>query len=131
MAMQFSTAARNAATDALVDLVDGGSANAAGSLKIYTSGDTLLCSITLSNPAFGSTAAGVVSLAGLPVNGTASATGTAAKFKIFDRDDAEWGRGTVGVAGSGADAIIDSTSVTSGDVVSVTAFQLTAPGAIA
>ena len=131
MTMQFSTAVRNAGTDAMVDLVDGGSANAAGSFKVYTSGDTLLCTITLSNPAFGSTSAGVVSLSGLPLNGTASASGTAAKFKIFDRDNAEWGRGTVGVAGSGADAIIDSTTITSGDVVSVTTFQLTAPGAIA
>ena len=65
--MQLSAAARNAMCNALVDLIDGGAG--AGTLKIYTAtqpagpgtaitDQTILATLTFSDPAFGNAATG-------------------------------------------------------------------------
>jgi FAD/FMN-containing dehydrogenase len=101
----------------------------AGSLVIGTSalsGATgVLATITLSTtPA--TVTDDVLTISGVPLSTTASATGTAAKAEL--RDNA----GTVIVSGltvgtSGTDIIISNTSVTSGQTVQVTSGTLTHP----
>lgn len=122
MAVTLSTAARNAACDAVVDLVDGGSG--AGKVRIRASSTTLV-DITLSDPAFGSASGGVATASGLPKSGTAGASGTADNFQVLDSDNNVIWSGTAGT--SGTDMILDNTSIASGQTVNLTAFTHTQP----
>jgi hypothetical protein len=106
----------------------GTGAGSAGSLVIGTSalsGATgVLATITLPNPAF-TEASQVLTLAGVPLSAVAGAGGTAAKAEF--RNNA----GTVIISGltvgtSGSDINLNSTSVTSGQTVTVTAGTITA-----
>jgi hypothetical protein len=122
MAVTLSTAARNAACDAVVDLVDQGSG--AGKVRIRA-GSTTLVDITLADPAFGSASAGVATAASLPKSGTAVASGTADGFQVLDSDNNVLWSGTAGT--SGTDMILDNTSIASGQTVNLTAFTHTQP----
>ena len=79
MAVNYSTTVKNARLQAAIDAI-----GSAGLLKIGTSGmGTVLATITLASPAFGTPAAGVMTLAGTPRTDTAAdATGTAAAAQI-------------------------------------------------
>ena len=91
MSIRLATAARNAAADAVVDLIDAGSG--AGTLKIYsgsvgttandTPAGTLLATIAWGDPAFGAASSGVATATD-PVSVNASATGTAGCFLVED-----------------------------------------------
>jgi hypothetical protein len=87
-APSITTAARNAAADAVVDLLDAG--DTAAQLRIYSgtapatvndalSGNTLLAQLTMSDPEFGSAAAGEATAAAITQDSSADATGTAAR----------------------------------------------------
>jgi hypothetical protein len=105
--------------------VDAGSPIADyGKMKILTSADVLLCTITLPKPSFSRTNA-VLTLRGVTLSGTASATGVAAKFIISDVFDTIIFTGSVGT--SGADCTIDNTSVNSGQTIQVTSLTYTSP----
>jgi hypothetical protein len=135
MALTISTAARNAACDAVVDLVDGGSG--AGVIRIYTGTKpatpatsptgTLLAEFTLSDPAFGAASSGAATLDVTPalVDSSANATGTAGYFRILDSDEAAGTGlgvvdGTVTATGGGGDLTLNTVSVTSGAEVEIT-----------
>lgn len=105
----------------------GTGAGSAGQLIIGTaalSGATgVLATIALPNPAF-TEASQVLTLAGVPLSIAASATGTAAKAEL--RNNA----GTTVVSGltvgtSATDVILTSTSVTSGQTVTITSGTIT------
>lgn len=105
----------------------GTGAGSAGQLVIGTSalsGATgVLATITLPNPAF-TEASQVLTLAGVPLSVAASATGTAAKAEL--RNNA----GTTVVSGlsvgtSASDVNLTSTSVTSGQTVTITSGTIT------
>lgn len=108
---------------AVRDDIDSGAG--AGTLEIGTTGfASTLVSITLDDPA--STVSGdTLTLANLPKDGTAGATGTAAEARIKESG------GTVVLSGltvgtSGANIIISpSTTITSGQTVSLTAGTIT------
>lgn len=135
--MQLATAAQNAACNAVVDALDGGSA--AGTIKVYdgsqpanantaVSSQTLLATFTLSSTAFGSASSGVATLASTPLSATAAATGTATWFRA-----ASGGTGGVGtvfdgsVGTSSADLVLNTTSITSGNTVQITSGTVTCP----
>lgn len=117
----------------VIDLIAGktaasstGSATA-GSLVIGTSslsGATgVLATIALGTTPF-TLSSGVITLSGVPLSVTASATGTAAKAELRTNG------GTVIVSGltvgtSGADINLNSTSITSGQTVTVTLGTIT------
>jgi hypothetical protein len=122
MAITHPTATRTAIADLIDDRVNGGAG--AGTLVILTSGDAVLASITLQDPAFGAGSNGEITLAGTPLEGTASGTGTAAKFEVRDSDATVIYTGSV--ATSGGDLTIDNTSITSGQTVRVTSHSYTA-----
>lgn len=124
MAITHPTAARNTLASAINTLVNAGSA--AGKLKILTSGDALLATITLNDPAFGSPSNGAIAAVTSPaLSTTATGTGTAAKFTVTDSDDTVVYQGSV--ATSGGDLTIDNTSIVTGQTVNVTAHSYTAP----
>lgn len=122
MAVTLGTPARNAACDAVVDLLDAGSG--AGKVRIRASTTTLV-DITLADPAFGSASTGVATAASLPKSGTAGATGTADNFQVLDSDNNVVWSGTAGT--SGTDMILDNTSIANGQTVNLTAFTHTQP----
>ena len=55
MSYSLSDAARNAAVNAVVDLIDGGTTNAQGALQFRDSSQ-IIASLDLNNPAFGASA---------------------------------------------------------------------------
>lgn len=118
----LSTAARNAACDAIVDLCDAGAG--AGKLVIRTSGDVEVATLTLSDPAFGAAATGVATASA--ITSDASATGgTAAKFTLEDDSANAIITGTVGT--SGAELNLSSTTIGAGATVAVSSFTVTVP----
>lgn len=133
-APSITTAARNAAADAVVDLVDAGGA---GSLRIYSgtapadanaalSGNTLLAQLTMSATAFGSAAAGVATAAAITQDSSADATGTATFFRILSGAATVIMQGEVGTSGS--DLNLNSTSIQAGAAVSVSSLTYTQSG---
>ena len=100
-----------------------------GALQIGTAGmATVLVSITLQNPSF-SYATRTATLLGVPLTGTASATGTAAAAQFVDKNGVVVLGGEGGVyftvGTSGTDIIINSTNIGSGVTVTCTAGTLT------
>ena len=84
---------------------------------------SVLVTITLADPSF-TESGGVITMAGAPKSGVAGATGTAAVARIKD------GGGTVKVNNltvgtSASDINLNSTSITSGQTVSLTAGTIT------
>lgn len=124
MGVTLTTTARNAACDAIVDLIDAGSADANGDLIIMTSADAEVATLALSNPAFGSAVSGVAT-ANTISDDTNTTGGVAAKFKFQNRDNVEVFRGVVGTSGS--DLNLSSLSIGIGDTISVTSFTVTMP----
>lgn len=116
--------ARDAASDAVVDLIDVGSTDANGDLVIRTSGDAEIAILAMSIPAFLGASVGV-NTADTISDDTNATGGIADNFIFQDRNNAEVLEGTVG-SGSG-DLDLSSVSIGAGDTVSVTAFTVTMP----
>lgn len=103
-----------------------------GTIKVYTASqpaedgsetNTLLGTLTLASTAFGSSSGGTAA-AGSITGGTAVATGSAAHFDLCKSDGTIVGTGTVGMSGSGADLILNTTAIVSGAPVSCSSFSL-------
>jgi hypothetical protein len=132
--IHLAAAARNAAADAVVDLVDAGAG--AGTIKIYSgaipaTGDTaesgtLLATVTLADPAFGSAAAGVATGTD-PASVNAVATGTAGWFRLEDSTGANVFDGDVTATGGGGTMTLSTTSLVSGSPVDITSLTVTMP----
>ncbi|MEV4287369.1 hypothetical protein AB0K40_17835 [Nonomuraea bangladeshensis] len=136
MATRIPTAVRNAACDAVVDRVDTGSGTAQGRLRIYsgsqpaTANDapsgTMLAEVSLANPAFSASSAGQATLLGTPLSATGAAAGTAGWFRIVDRDGGTVMDGSAGT--SGTQLILNTTTISIGATVQITAGTITMPG---
>lgn len=131
--LKITNASRSAACDAIVDRVDTGGA---GSIKLYTGtqaatadtaigAQTLLVTITLSATAFGSASNGVATLAGTPLSATAVASGTATWFRMANGSGTTIMDGSVGT--SSADLIVNTTTIASGNTVTVNSGTVTMP----
>jgi hypothetical protein len=136
---RISNAAAIAACDAIVDLIDGDTPP--GLLRIYdgtqaTDPDTavaaqvLLAELTFSNPAFGNAAddtpGGIATASAITDDSSANATGTASWFRIVTGTAfTAVLDGSVGT--SSVDLTLNTASITSGDIVSVTSFTVTMP----
>jgi hypothetical protein len=122
MAVTYTTAVKTARMDAVIAQIDAGSA--AGKLKIRDSGNVVLVTITLTDPC-GAASSGVLTFDFDPdISATAAASGTAANAIVTDSDDTTVISGlTVGTSAS--DIILDSTSITSGQTVTITAGTIT------
>lgn len=116
----------SAITPASGNSVDG--VGSAGLLVIGTSalngGTGVLASITLSFPSF-TYASRTATLAGTPLQASATATGTAALAELRDHNNVSIITGlTVGTTGT--DIIISNTSISTGATVTVTSGSITA-----
>jgi len=119
----ISTAARNAMCDALVDLVDSGGT---GTIAIYTASfGTLLATLTFSATAFGAASSGVATAATITDDSSADATGTAAVCRVINGSAATVWEGTVGT--SGEDLNLNTVSIATADVVSISSMTVTMP----
>jgi len=129
MAFQASVAVRNAWLDQTE-----GTIGTAPLLKIYSGAEPancaaadpsgLLCTITLPSDWLAAASGGSKAKSGT-WSGTASATGTAASWRIKDSGDT-----TCHLQGNATtDMTFDSTSISSGQVVTVTGFTITAGNA--
>ena len=126
MAISYRGSLQTTRMNAVVTDIDNNAAAAV--LQIGTAAmASVLVSITLNDPSF--TVAGtpaVATLAGVPKSGTASNTGTAAAARIRDGGGTDIVTGlTVGTAGS--DINLNSTSITSGQTVTITSGTITHP----
>lgn len=126
MAVTHSVAARNAAANAVVDILDTGSADASGDLILQTSGNVTVATLILSNPAFGSASSGTAT-ANAITSDTSAVGGTVAKAALRDRDNNQTILGSVTASGGGGDFIISNTSVGASDTVSCSSLTYSAP----
>lgn len=126
MGITMTTAARDAAVNAVVDLLDAGATDANGDLVIMTSGDVEVATLGLSNPAFGNSATGTATANAIS-DDTNATGGTAALHKMQDRNNTEVWRGTVTGSGGGGDLELSSVTIGAGDTVSISSYTYTQP----
>lgn len=133
--VRLSTAARNAAVAAIAGLVDADAG--AGKILIYdgtiptdantaVSGQVLLATVTLGDPAYGSATAGTVTGAD-PASVNAVASGTAAWFRQTDNSGDVVMDGDVTVTGGGGTMTLSTVALTTGSPVDITSLSMTMP----
>lgn len=134
MTITHGTPARNAATDAVVDLIDA--QTGAGKAVFRIAGSTVaapstaVATITLNDPAFGASSGGTATLDVDPaLSDTNAAGGTIAFLTLQDASNNIVIHATVAETGT-AGEYVDMTSgglvVTAGDTVSITSLTYTA-----
>lgn len=135
---KISTAARNAACNALVDLIDGGTG--AGRLEIRVgspptnvgdaSSGTLLGTLTFSATAFGNSSTGTATANSITSDTTADNSGDAGYFRIYAGaagDTAALFQGTAGESGDTPDMVFDDKSVVAGGTIACTSMTISVP----
>jgi hypothetical protein len=134
--MTLSPRITAADANAMLNNSIGGGLADAGLLLIYSgtqpaagggalSGNTLLATLTMGSPAFGSASAGVLTANNI-TSATAIATGAASWFRLTKADGVTvLLDGSIGTAG--CDLNLSSTSIISGGTVTVTTFSITMP----
>ena len=128
MAMNaIATGVRNTMCDALVDALDAGTTDAAGAFNGHTAAYAALRFVCAwsTPPAFGSSASVTATANAITDDSSANATGTAAVGRAQDRDNATVFDFTIGT--SGQDLNLNTVSITSGDIVSITSATITVP----
>ena len=133
MSVVYSTTLKNNRMQLVADLVSGkvaasstGSATA-GSLVVGTSALSGATGVLVTfplNSATGTVSSGVLTLSGTPISATASGTGTAAKAELRD-SSGNVIAGSLSVGTSATDIIINATSISSGQAVTLTSGTIT------
>jgi hypothetical protein len=127
-----STALRNAQANALTTLADAGTGGAGSAILELRTGatigsGTLLASITMAHPSFGSASTGVITGASFPRSDTsADNTGTIGHYLLKDSDSNVVASGTNVGAGSG-DLNMVTLSVVATQPVTINSFTYTIP----
>ena len=129
---------RNAMLDALLAKMNLGSGPA--TLKVYSGaqpasgddpvggGNTLLATLTFSDPAGSAAASGVLTFDAITEDSAADATATAEWARIEDSDGNNVFDGDVGTAG--AMIVLNTTSIAAGGPVRISSFTITMPSSI-
>ncbi len=132
MAIQYSTAVRNAQLDALETAI-----GVSAVLKIRTGAapanvatadsGTVLATMTLPSDWLAAASSGSKAKSGTWQDTSADATGTAAHFRIYASDGTTAHiQGTVNATGGGGDLTLDNTSIASGQAITISSFSITA-----
>lgn len=135
MALQYSTAVRNAQLDALESTV-----GTSAVLKIRTGSPpadcatadsgTVLATLNLPSDWMAAASGGSKAKSGTWEDASADATGTAGHWRLYDSGGSTChAQGTVTVTGGGGDLTLDNTSIASGQSVSITSFTISAGNA--
>lgn len=135
MALQASTSVRNAILDAVETAI-----STSAVLKIRTGtvpatcatadSGTVLASITCPSDWAAAASSGSKAKSGTWQDASADNTGTAAHWRLYASDGTTCHlQGTVTATGGGGDMTLDSTSITSGQVVTISTFTLSAGNA--
>lgn len=137
LSTKIGTSARNAAADAIVDLIDAGIPN--GYIQVRTGaaptnpGDvnsgTLLATLVFGATAFGSAASGVATANTITSDSSADASGDAGHFRAFDGNDVCIFQGSAGNSGDTPNMVFDNKSIVAGGVVACSSLTLTVPAA--
>ena len=125
MAVVYNTPLTNARLTDVITYIDAGAGS--GTMEVGTTGiAAVLSTIVLAKPC-GTVAARVLTFSGMPrVDVAAAVTGIAAEARIKDSTGTVIISGlTVGLAGSGSDAIINSVNISIGDIVTLTSATIT------
>lgn len=123
MPITLNNVSRNAACNAIVDLVDGGVGNG---VLVIQDGATDLVELPFSNPAFGNASNGQA-IAGTITTTNASASGTADSFEVRDGSGSVLWSGDVTLTGGGGDVELSNLSINSGDPISISSASFTMP----
>ena len=131
--MKISDSARNAAVNAVAGLLDGGSSNAniyvrTGAAPTNTTdadSGTLLATLPMSDPAFGSATGGTAAANAITSDTNIAATGTVGHFRAKDSNGVTVLQGSCGT--SGADINFDSVSFIACGTCAITSLTLTQP----
>jgi hypothetical protein len=136
MTLHVSNAARSTLADAIKTAIDAGAG--AGKIRVYNgsqpagpdtaiSGQTLLAEYTLADPSFGAAVTGVITLLGTPRSTTGVAAGTASWFRALDSTNVAVVDGSVSATGGGGDLQLNTTTISVGVAVDLTAGTITMP----
>lgn len=131
MAIQLSTAVRNARLDAIETTI-----GTSAVLKIRTGAQpanvgtadsgTVLATLSLPSDWLAAAASGAKVLAGSWADASADSTGTAGHFRIYASDGTTAHiQGSVTATGGGGDLTLDNVSIAAAQSVTITAFTLT------
>lgn len=125
MAVTHPTDVRNGIADYVVDLIDLGGA---GTIVFQDGGsnDSDVATLTFSATAFGAAANGIATAAAITDDTNCNA-GTVTKFTVFSGGGDSCFTGTVTATGGGGDIILSSTSIGSGDTISISSLTYEAP----
>jgi hypothetical protein len=133
---KLGSVARNAACDAIVDAIDGGTPpgrieHRTGSQPTNVSdasSGTLLGTNLFSNPAFGAASSGVATANSITGDSSADNSGTAGYFRGYTGaggDTAALFQGNSGT--SGCDLNFDNNVIVAGGVIAISSFTVTVP----
>lgn len=120
--MAKNTVLRNALADVVGDDMDS------GTLKIFTSADVELVEFALPAAAFPAASTGVITLASVPIEATASAAGTAAKATLAGT---LYNITELTVGTSSAHVVIDNAVIASGQIVNLNSLTWTESAGVA
>lgn len=137
MAFILATTARDAAADAIVDLIDAGTG--AATLAIRTGSQpanpqtsatgTLLATLQFGDPAFGASSSGTATANSITSDTDVDATGTAGWARVYDKDASDPSDAVFDMdigQGSGTLAF-DNTSFVAGGTAAISSMTLTVP----
>lgn len=138
MAISIATVARNAACQAILDLLNVGSALPNGYIEIRSgtkpasplvapTDGLLLATLSLSNPAFGEPANGTATANAIAPDTNIDDTGRATWFRIYNRDSGAIIDGTVTATGGGGDITFDSVDFVKNGTVQLNSLSATMP----
>ena len=137
MPFRIADSARDAACDAIVDLIDAGAG--AGVLKIYTGSQpatpataasgTLLATLTFSDPAFGASSSGTATASSITSDTNIDATGTAGWARVLDSDAVDPTDAVFDMdIGQGSGTLdFDNTSFVAGGTAAISSMSITVP----
>lgn len=133
MALQLSTAVRNAMLDAIEATIGASSV-----MKIFTGSKpancaaadtgTVLATIALPSDWMGAASGGSKSKSGTWEDGSADAAGTAGHYRVYASDGVTCHlQGTVSITGGGGDMTVDNVVFAPGQQFTVTSYSITDP----
>lgn len=131
MAIQLSTAVRNARLDAIETTIGAGAVlklrTGAAPANVGTADSgTVVATMTLPSDWMAAASAGAKALLGTWQDTAADAAGTVAHFRIYASDGTTAGmQGSVTITGGGGDITLDNNVLAVGQPVSITSFTLT------